>query len=89
MKTKSGKSVTGKIASLVAVAVVVAGAFAVSGIAESSHASSTSGELFILFLGAIIAVQVVPCLMLMLAMFKGVYGMVGKKTEVPVAGQAR
>jgi membrane protein YdbS with pleckstrin-like domain len=84
MKTESKKSSAGKIASLAIVAVVVAGAFAVSGVADVSEGSGLMGKVFVLFLGAVIALQVVPCLMLVAAMVKGVCSMVSKKISVPV-----
>jgi Cu/Ag efflux pump CusA len=82
MKTASKKS-AGRIASLAIVAVVVAGAFAVTGVAEVAPGSGTMTKVFTLFLGAVIALQVVPCLMLMVAMFKGVLSLVSKKVAVP------
>ena len=82
MKTESKKS-AGKIASVCIVAVVVAGACAVSGVADVAPGSGTMTKVFTLFLGAVIALQVVPCLMLMVAMFKGVCSLVGKKVAVP------
>jgi hypothetical protein len=84
MKTESKKSSAGKIASLSIVAVVVAGAFAISGVADVSEGSGSMGKMFILFLSAVIVLQVVPCLMLVAAMFKGVYSMVSKKDAAPV-----
>jgi len=87
MKAKSSKT-AGKIASWFIVAVVVAGAFAISGVAEVSEAGGSSAKLFILFLGAVIVLQVVPGLMLLGAMFKGIYGMIFKKNASHAAEQA-
>jgi hypothetical protein len=84
MKTETKKSSAGKIASLSIVAVVVAGAFAISGVADVSEGTGSMGKMFILFLGAVIVLQVVPCLMLVAAMVKGVYSMVSKKVAAPV-----
>ena len=87
MKTESKKSVAGKIASLSIVAVVVAGALAISGVADVAEGSGTMAKMFILFLGAVIVMQVVPCMMLMVAMCKGVYSMAAKKITAPVASR--
>jgi len=78
MKTESKKSAAGKIASLAIVAIVAAGAFAISGVAEGSMT-----KVFTLFLGAVIVLQVVPCLMLMVAMCKGVFSLVSKQVVAP------
>jgi K+-sensing histidine kinase KdpD len=83
MKTESKKSSAGKVASLAIVAVVIAGSLAISGVADVSEASGSMGKVFMLFLGAVIVLQVIPGVMLLGAMFKGVYGMVSKKAEVP------
>lgn len=74
MKTESKKSAAGKILSLAVVALVVAGASAISGVAEGSMT-----KVFTLFLGAVIVLQVVPCLMLMVAMFKGVFSLLSRQ----------
>lgn len=88
MKTKSGKS-AGKLASLFIVAVVVAGALAISGVADVSAAGGSMGKVFILFIGAVIVLQVIPGLMLLGAMFKGVYSMATKKSSVPAADNTK
>jgi hypothetical protein len=81
MKTTSGKAAAGKLASWAIVAVVVAGALAVSGVADVSGSAGPMGKVFILFIGAVIALQVIPGLMLLGAMFKGIYSMFSKKVE--------
>jgi hypothetical protein len=83
MKTESKKSSAGKIASLSIVAVVVAGALAISGVADVAEGSGLMAKMFILFLGAVIVLQVVPCMMLMVAMAKGVFGVVSRKIAAP------
>ena len=88
MKTASKKSYAGKLVSLAIVAVVVAGALAISGVADVAEGSGSLAKMFILFLGAVIVLQVVPGIMLMVAMFKGVYSLVAKKVSVP-AGAAK
>ena len=83
MKTESKKSSAGKIATLSIVALVAAGAVAISGIADVAPGSGVMGKMFILFLGAVIVLQIVPGIMLMVAMFKGVYSLFSKKAAVP------
>ena len=76
------KSMAGKVASFAIVALVLAGAVAVAGIAEVPGSGSLLSKSFILFIGAIIAVQVVPCVMLLGAMMKGVVSAVSRKPAV-------
>jgi len=84
MKTASKKSLTAKLVSLAIVAIVVTGALAISGVADVAEGSGVMAKMFILFLGAVIVLQVVPGIMLMVAMFKGAYSLVAKKVAVPV-----
>ena len=84
MKTESKKSAAGKIATVSIVALVVAGALAISGVADVSPGGGSMAKMFILFLGAVIVLQVVPGIMLMVAMFKGVFSLAGKKVAAPV-----
>jgi hypothetical protein len=79
MKTASGKSAS-KFASMAIVAVVVVIALAVSGVADVSGSNGPMGKVFILFIGAVIALQIIPGLMLLGAMFKGIYSMISKKS---------
>ena len=43
-------------------------------------------KLFIMFLGAVIVLQIVPCVMLLSAMFKGVASLFHKKEHQAVTG---
>jgi nitrate reductase gamma subunit len=83
MKSEAKKisSVSGKLASGLIVAVVLVGAAAISGLAEVTEGSSVMSKIFMLFLGAVIVLQIVPCLMLVGAMCKGVVGMFGKTAK--------
>jgi hypothetical protein len=81
MKTKSESSSAGKVASWSIVAVVVAGTLLISGIADISAGSGMMAKVFLFFLGAVIVVQVIPGLMLLGAMLKGIYGMFGRKAK--------
>jgi hypothetical protein len=88
MKAETNKTKTGKIASLVIVAAVVVGALAISGIADVSGGSMMS-KLFILFLGAVIVLQIVPCMMLLAAMVKGVASLFHKKEKAAAGGEKK
>jgi len=77
MKTEAKKSVRGKVSWSIIAAVLV-GALAISGIADVSGGGIMS-KLFIMFLGAVIVLQIVPCVMLLGAMFKGVASLFHKK----------
>jgi hypothetical protein len=80
MKSES-KSPAGKLASWSIIAVVVAGTLLISGIADISEGSGVMAKVFLFFLGAVIVVQVIPGIMLLGAMLKGIYGMFGKKAK--------
>jgi hypothetical protein len=84
MKTESEKTSSGKLASWSIVGVVLAGTLLISGIADVSEGSGTMAKIFLLFLGAVIVVQVIPGFMLFAAMLKGIYSMFGKKAKATV-----
>ncbi len=84
MKTESKKSVSGKVASWSIVAAVLAGTALISGIADVSEGSGAMSRIFFFFLGAIIVVQVIPGVMLLGAMIKGISGLFTKKAKVGV-----
>jgi len=84
-ETETKKSKTGKIATVGIIAVVLAGAVAISGIADVS--GGLTSKLFIFFLGAVIVLQIVPCMMLFGAMAKGVASLFHKKEKVTVGGK--
>ena len=81
MEKDSKSSTAGKVASWSIVGVVLAGTLLISGIADVSEASGLMAKIFLFFLGAVIVVQVIPGLMLLGAMLKGVYGMISKKSK--------
>jgi membrane protein YdbS with pleckstrin-like domain len=89
MKTESKKSTAGKIATWSIVALVLVGAAAIMGVSEFSAKSTFMSKAFIFFIGAVIVVQVVPGIMLMGAMVKGVLSMAGKKSEATVAADSK
>jgi hypothetical protein len=80
MKAQANKSMAGKVASFAIIALVLVGAMAISGVAEVPGSGSLQSKLFIFFIGAVIVVQVVPCVMLLSAMVKGLVSLVTKKS---------
>lgn len=81
MKPETEKSLAGKVTSWSIIGLVLAGTFLISGIADVSEGSGMMAKLFLLFLAAVIVVQVIPGLMLLGAMFKGICSLFGKKTK--------
>jgi len=79
MKATEKKPATGKLISCLIVAIVVAGTVSLSAVADFDKGSGIMGILFIAFLGAIIAVQAIPGLMLFGMMLKGVAGLFHKE----------
>jgi hypothetical protein len=78
--TTEAKKAAGKIASWALVALVLAGGAAISGIADLTGTGILQ-KAFIYFLGAILVVQIIPSLMLLGAMFKGIRGLTDKKVK--------
>ena len=87
MKTESKKSSAGKIASWSIAALVLVGAATICGTADFSAKSTLLSKAFVFFVSAVIVVQVVPGIMLLAAMFKGVCSMAGKKVEAKVSSR--
>jgi hypothetical protein len=81
MKTNTSGKRTGKLLNLVIVALVIAGTLFVSGVGEVATGSSLMVRLFLGFLGAIIAIQIIPCLILFGAIVKGLFDAVRGKGE--------
>ncbi|QXE89335.1 hypothetical protein KP001_12805 [Geomonas subterranea] len=84
MTKETRESLSGKVTSWSIIGVVVAGTLLISGIADVSEGSGLMAKIFLLFIGAIIVVQVIPGIMLFSAMLKGLYGLFGKKVKVPL-----
>ena len=82
MKTEARNSTAGKVTRWSLAALVVLGAALITGVADYSGAAGAMSRLFVFFLATIIVIQVIPAIMLMAAMFKGVASMVGKKSHV-------
>ena len=81
MKPNRVKSTTEKVANILIVAFVLVGT-AVFGIVNNAGNGELMSKLFLAFFGAIISIQVIPGLLLLGSMFKGVVGLAGKK-ETP------
>ncbi|MBU5635635.1 hypothetical protein KOM00_02700 [Geomonas sp. Red69] len=84
MTKETRESLSGKVTSWSIIGVVLAGTLLISGIADVSEGSGLMAKIFLLFIGAIIVVQVIPGIMLFSAMLKGIYGLFGKKVKVPL-----
>lgn len=80
MKTNNLKSATEKIANLMIVALVVVGTCFFAIVMDAAQGGELMSKVFLAFLGAIITVQVIPGLVLLGAMLKGVFSL-GKKKE--------
>jgi hypothetical protein len=78
MKTTDKSSWKGKIVGCLIVALVLAGAAFIPAVADVAKEGGVMATLFLAFLGAIIAVQVIPGLMLFGMMVKGVCNLIRK-----------
>jgi hypothetical protein len=79
MKATEKKPATGKLISCLIAAIVVAGTVSLSAVADIDKGSGIMAILFIAFLGAIIAVQLIPGMMLFGMMLKGVCSLFRKE----------
>lgn len=79
MKATEKKPTTGKLISCLIVAIVVAGTVSLTAVADIDKGSGIMAILFIAFLGAIIAVQLIPGMMLFGMMLKGVCSLFRKE----------
>lgn len=87
MKTNRFKSTAEKAANIMIVVMVVAGTCAFALINHVPEGSELMSKLFLAFLGAIITVQLIPGLILLGTMIKGLVGL-GRKHEVRVEATA-
>ena len=78
MKASEKKPTSGKLISCMILAIIVAGTVSLTAVADIDKGSGIMAILFIAFLGAIIAVQLIPGLMLFGMMLKGVASMFHK-----------
>jgi hypothetical protein len=75
MKATGKEPKTGRLVGCLIAVFVIAGTVSLSAVADLDKGSGITGTLFIAFLGAIIAVQLIPGLMLFGMMVKGIAGM--------------
>ncbi len=81
MKEVEKKPIVGKLLSCLIVAIVISGMAFLPSVANLEQGSGLMPILFIAFLGAIIAVQVIPGLMLFGMMVKGLASLFRKEKE--------
>lgn len=79
MEQKNRDALIGKLASGVIVALIVAGTFFLPAVADVTQGTGILTIAFLAFLGAIIAIQVVPGLMLFGMMVKGLCSLVRRQ----------
>ena len=79
MKTSEKKSITGKLMGCAILAIIAVGTVSLTAVADIDKGSGIMTTLFVAFLGAIIAVQVIPGLMLFGMMLKGLASMFRKE----------
>jgi len=89
MRTEAKKPVAVRVARWSIIGAVVAGAALIAGVVDLSEGGGLMSRIFFLFLGAVIAVQVIPCVMLLGAMLKGVAGLVSKKAKVTARHESK
>ncbi len=88
MKVKTPSTTLGKIAISLIVGLVVVGTAFVSNIGNVAAGDVTMTNLFLIFFGAIIALQVVPGLILIGSMVRGIIS-IGRKESVTEVGGKR
>jgi membrane protein YdbS with pleckstrin-like domain len=77
MKPNRVKSTTKMVANVLILAFVLVGP-AVFGIVNNDGGGEIMSKLFLAFFGAIVTIQMIPGLLLLGAILKGVFGLVGK-----------
>ena len=80
METKNVKRITDRIANTLIVALVVAGTAAFALVNSAPNDGELMSKVFLIFFGAIITLQIVPGLLLLVAMLKGVFK-IGRENE--------
>jgi len=83
MKTNKLKSTTEKAATIMIVVMIVVGTVVFALVNKVSSGSELMPKLFLVFFGAIITVQLIPGLILLGSVLKGVVG-IGRKQEAPL-----
>ena len=81
MEANKLKSKTQKVANVMIIGMVIVGTVIFAVINQVSTGTELMPKLFLIFFGAIITVQVIPGLILLASMFKGVVNIGQKKNE--------
>jgi len=87
MEPNKLKSKTQKVANVMIIGMVIVGTVIFALINKASSGTELMPKLFLLFFGAIITVQVIPGLVLLATMIKGVVS-IGKKKQEPAKATA-
>lgn len=80
MKRYSMKGTTGKVINVAIVAVVILGTIATAFVGHVPEGGELMSKLFLIFFGTIIALQIIPGLLLLGAMLKGLASLGHKET---------
>ncbi|BCS54444.1 hypothetical protein [Geobacter sp. SVR] len=84
MEARNVKRITDRIANTLIVALVVAGTAAFALVNSAPNDGELMSKLFLIFFGAIITLQIVPGLLLLAAMLKGIFR-IGRGNETAEA----
>ena len=87
MEPNKLKSKTQKVANAMIIGMVIVGTVSFALINQASSGTELMPKLFLLFFGAIITVQVIPGLVLLATMIKGVVS-IGQKKQEPAKATA-
>lgn len=87
MEPNNLKSKTQKVANVMIIGMVIVGTVIFAVINQVSSGAELMPKLFLIFFGAIITVQVIPGLILLASMLKGVTS-IGQKKQEPVKASA-
>ena len=88
MKTKRTRTTGEKVTNLLIVAFVVLGTLFFAAATDIGKGSELMSKLFIAFLGAIITIQIIPGLILLGAMVKGVFS-AARSTELTATAEPK
>ena len=87
MKSHSLKGIAEQVVNAMIVVLVVLGTAAFAVVNQVPEGGALMSKLFLVFLGAIITIQIIPGLILLGAMIKGI-ARLGRKEQVPAESEA-
>ncbi|HEY3309635.1 MAG TPA: hypothetical protein VGJ93_14370 [Desulfuromonadaceae bacterium] len=87
MKPDKMKSTSDKVANIMIIAMVLAGTVLFAFVNRASQDGELMSKLFLLFFGAIITIQIVPGLILLGSMIKGLVSLGRKPEEAEVTAE--